>query len=249
MLLNIKKSTPNYMVYCELGTTPLINVIKHRMINYWSRLAHNNDNRLNYILYNLLFRKYLQERTEVRWLSFIRSILNDCGLSYVQNEHLVTGFNEKWLNLTVKQTLSDQHLQNIISDIDSSSKASCYKIFKDNIEFEEYLDILCEKDRHTLCKFRTTNHRLIIETGRWHKIERSDRVCNLCNQGLVGDEFHYLLECSSLYSERKDLLGNEFCIFPTIYKFKKLLSTKDINLLQKLFHFIRIIFTKASYIP
>jgi hypothetical protein len=36
----------------------------------------------------------------------------------------------------------------------------------ENFEFETYLDILSDKDRITLCKFRTCNHRLPIEIGR-----------------------------------------------------------------------------------
>jgi hypothetical protein len=37
-----------------------------------------------------------------------------------------------------------------------------YKLFKDNFEFENYFHILEEKDIYTLCKFRTTNHKLIL---------------------------------------------------------------------------------------
>ena len=45
----------------------------------------------------------------------------------------------------------------------------CYKIFKDCFEFENYLNILDDKDRQLLCKFRTCNHRLPIEIDRWHR--------------------------------------------------------------------------------
>ena len=52
------------------------------------------------------------------------------------------------------------------------------------------------------CRFRTTNHYLPIETGRW----RENRYCNLCNCQKLGDEYHYVLECSSLNDKRKQLL-------------------------------------------
>ena len=39
---------------------------------------------------------------------------------------------------------------------------------------------LATLDRITYCRFRTGNHRLPIETGRWHRIERQNRHCNLC---------------------------------------------------------------------
>jgi hypothetical protein len=44
--------------------------------------------------------------------------------------------------------------------MNNSSKCICYRLFKENFEIETYLDILSDKDRITLCKFRTCNHRL-----------------------------------------------------------------------------------------
>jgi hypothetical protein len=49
----------------------------------------------------------------------------------------------------------------------------------------------------TLSKFRTTNHKLPVENGRWKNIARENRICPLCNNGEIGeigDEFHYLFE-------------------------------------------------------
>jgi hypothetical protein len=45
-------------------------------------------------------------------------------------------------------------------------KALNYRIFKENFEIENYFRVLEDKDIYTLCKFRTTNHKLPIETGR-----------------------------------------------------------------------------------
>ena len=46
----------------------------------------------------------------------------------------------------------------------------------------------------------------LFETGRWSGIDRNLRKCNLCNSNLIGDEFHYLLECHFFNDERKALL-------------------------------------------
>jgi hypothetical protein len=51
-----------------------------------------------------------------------------------------------------------------------------FRLFKDNFEFEHYLDILPDKDRITYCRFRTGNHRLPTETGRWHSIEQPGKT-------------------------------------------------------------------------
>ena len=57
MPLCLKKSTPNYMVYAELGAKPLIYTLKARMINYWARIVHYTENRYNCIFYNLILSK------------------------------------------------------------------------------------------------------------------------------------------------------------------------------------------------
>jgi hypothetical protein len=56
-----------------------------------------------------------------------------------------------------------------------------YRIFKENFEFENYFRVLEDKDIYTLCKFRTTNHKLPIETGRWNNIDRVNRICTKCD--------------------------------------------------------------------
>ena len=43
-------------------------------------------------------------------------------------------------------------------------------------KFENYLNILEDKDKITLCRFRTTNHRLPVEVGKWKQIIRDDHL-------------------------------------------------------------------------
>ena len=75
-----------------------------------------------------------------------------------------------------------------------------YRLFKSEFRFEKYLDILNDKNRFTFCRFRTSNHRLPIEVGRWANVERHNR---LCQSREIGDEFHYVLQCPNFASERK----------------------------------------------
>ena len=67
--------------------------------------------------------------------------------------------------------------------IENSSKGDNYKLFKHDLKFEDYLDVLDDKDKFLLVKFRTSNHRLLIEVGRWRNIKlmNSKSVSVLCN--------------------------------------------------------------------
>jgi len=47
-----------------------------------------------------------------------------------------------------------------------------------------------------ITKLRTTNLKILIETGRWRNIPVEERICNICNEN-IGDEFHYLFICKS----------------------------------------------------
>ena len=103
MLLCLKKSTPNYMVYAELGIKPLLYNIKARMVNYWARLIQYDENRYNCILYNLMLSKCNNNGITFKWLDFIKDVLNECGLTYVWNDQGLYNVNIKWLKELIKQ--------------------------------------------------------------------------------------------------------------------------------------------------
>lgn len=116
-----------------------------------------------------------------------------------------------------------------------------YKIFKHRLEFETYLTSLPTKLRHSVTRFRSRNHRLPIETGRWLNIDYNERICNLCHKK-IGDEFHYLLVCDKLAIQRENFIKPFFTKRPNILKYDALMNIKSKNRLISLSKFIRIIF-------
>jgi hypothetical protein len=105
----------------------------------------------------------------------------------------------------------NQFIQNWFSKIIDSPKAINYRIFKTKFESEEYLNALEYTNAVLLCRFRTCNTKLPIETGRWLNIPRHDRAYILCNNRHIGDEYHYLLECQFVCSEEKRMFTKIFC--------------------------------------
>ena len=102
------------------------------------------------------------------------------------------------------------------SQTENSTKALTYRLFKDNIMPESYLEILDSKNAIILCKFRTTNHRLPIEIGRWQNIERNNRICLLYDTNTIGDEFHYILQCRYFEHNCKNLIPSYFRNRPNV---------------------------------
>ena len=77
-------------------------------------------------------------------------------------------------------------------------------------------------------RFRVGSHSLPIETGRWCRRKREERLCDMC--GVIGDEGHYLYSCARI--ERSDLtLGvmRDVWLRPDIFNFIRRL--KKIELL------------------
>ena len=87
-----------------------------------------------------------------------------------------------------------------------SSKGKTYKLFKEQLIFEKYLNIIPERLWRLIIKFRTSNHYLPVETGRWNNILFEDRLCTICDKNDIGDEFHYLFICKFFHNSRVKFL-------------------------------------------
>ena len=111
-------------------------------------------------------------------------------MSFVWRNHLVS--NNRGLMNAVETYLKDQFLQQWMQE---SNKGKMYSCMKKTFEMEKYLNVLPSNLSQSLVWFRTANHKLAVETGRWGKIDYDERICNLCSSSEIGDEYHTLLKC------------------------------------------------------
>lgn len=239
-IFNLKSSTPSYMIYGESGRFPLYIKVYSRMITYWRKLLYS-ENKIANIVYRYFCTEYCKNVYKNPWIECIERILNMCGLPNVWKDQ---GYcvNIKWLSIKVNQVLKDQFIQKWSSDIDGSSKGQSYKLFKHTFGVEKYVFTLPVKLRKILMKFRTSNHRLPVETGRWYGIPLNERMCTYCNKGEIGDEFHFILQCPNFSQSRKKFIDKCYYERPNVLKFSNLMSTQNIKMLKKLCIFISHIF-------
>ena len=239
-ILKLNQNTPNYFIYGELGRFPLLINIKIRMINFWSRIVTSDNSKLTKILYSLVCKDNRNP-----WVKCVRNILNECGLSYIfeNNDFL----NRKWLKAKVSQTLKDQNLQKWSDLLCNSSKAINYCIIKNDLSFEFYLDELPKCKRELLCRFRASNFKLPVETGRWNNVPRNERICTLCNCNALADEFHYLFNCTDEFIKKSRIenLDEYYRLRPDNFKFHKLFNSKNIIVLKRLCKFLLVIRERA----
>ena len=125
----------------------------------------------------------------------------------------------------------------------SFSKADTYRLFKDDVKFENYLsDIKSRKHRVTFAKYRLSDHCLMVEKGR-HKrpiIPRNQRFCSFCPTK-IEDAIHFLTQCS-LYKNRNLLYMAAEAVAPNFItlnaqaQFIFLMSQEDKMLNRKLIY-------------
>jgi hypothetical protein len=199
-ILNVKSSTPTVVVYGELGRYPLYIDVYSRMVKFWMKIIVGENEKLNFKMLNTI--NYLN--VTLPWNSKIKEILYNCGLYAIWDSS--TPVNSLWLSKTVKQKLSDLYLTEWRQIVDTSNKCYLYRIYKIDIKLEDYLIKLSPDLRRYLCKFRTINHKLPIETGRYKNIPRNERHCTLCKESLICDEFHIIFQCKTLVNLRKKYL-------------------------------------------
>ena len=101
--------------------------------------------------------------------------------------------------------------------------------------------------KKNLCLFRTRNHILPIECGRWRNVDISERKCHLCHSG-VGDEFHFLFCWPSRASERRKYIEKYYYRIPNVLKFDELMNTKNIRQPKNLCKFVKIILSSCEYL-
>jgi hypothetical protein len=101
---------------------------------------------------------------QLSWILFVKQIFDECGFSNIWETELFD--NVDYLKCVIKQRLEDRFLQNWNALVQHSPKSIYYKTFKTECKYEEYLHILEIKYATLLCRFRTTNNKFPIETGR-----------------------------------------------------------------------------------
>ena len=87
------------------------------------------------------------------------------------------------------------------------SKLRTYITLKHKLERETYLELRDRYGAPELTKIRGGSNRLRIESGRYQKIPRELRLCEVCTTGQVEDESHFMLECPLYDDFRKALWG------------------------------------------
>ena len=167
-LFNLKRSTPSYMIYGELGILPISVEIQNRVLSYWTKLVEDKDYlKLSYQMYKCAIHTlHKTDHLKSDWLQNIETLLCSLGFSGIWQSRYCDNYN--WLRLALKQKLEDLYIQKWFTLLNSSSSSGCnFHLFEINFERSKYLQLLPNNMSKSLLQFRTRNRKLLIENGRW----------------------------------------------------------------------------------
>jgi len=154
-------------------------------------------------------------------------MLNNFGFGYVFENPNVVHVNS--FISEFKCRLVDNFKQEWYGKINNSTVLDNYKVFKNCLEYETYLDLLPRRLRLFFVRLRVSAHPFRIQTGRYaqNNIPRNERYCLCCNDLDLEDEYHFICICRCYTDLRKKYISRKFYINPSVYKFHQLLVSCD----------------------
>ena len=195
-ILYVKYSTPNCMIYGETGTMPIINSVITRMLTFYARLINGKPNKLSAMMswmYNLIRKKHCSpDNYYSDWMHCIENSLGHLGM-YDLWVYQGNGFPTEFIKNSVKRRVYDMYIQEWRADTQMHDFCDSYLNFKGNYGFEKYLTELTFYQRLVLTKWRLRSNNLPISKCRF--ILNDNVICPFCPE-CIGDEIHYLFNCS-----------------------------------------------------
>ena len=125
-----------------------------------------------------------------------------------------TTFLEHYENLSKKYSSVDDIIKEGCGEV---KRLIGLRVSKNQYKFKMYVNINPELTispflyvlhplANELIKLRLGSHYFPIETGRWNRTPRQNRLCTVCNE--LGDEKHFIYKCSVISRENIDLDEN-----------------------------------------
>jgi hypothetical protein len=190
-VLGVSKSCPNLAIYGETGEPPLSLKSYRLTLNFWHRVTSLPN--------PTLAKKALLENIELRtnWIITIEKLISSFNLADKIGNH------EKFKKAT-KYAIEDAYQKYWTSELKGPNitRLLFYRKIKTKFKMENYVNTASFEHRRAIAKIRCSDHVLEIEKGRHKGIPRAERICNLCHNGQIENEEHFLLICDAYDSLR-----------------------------------------------
>ena len=117
----------------------------------------------------------------------------------------------KNIHTLIRHNLIDQFRQEWSQQLTTSQKARNYSIFKLDLRLEPYLSTLPSSLAISLFLFKTANHKLPVEFGRWNGTPYIERKCTKCMSNAICNWMHGLFFCPYFKALRHIFIRENYC--------------------------------------
>ena len=164
-------------------------------------------------MYDCMYKMFCANVYKCPWIVFVKKSLDELGLSYIFDCQ-GNCINHTWFQNTIKLRLQDAYKQEWNSQVYLRDSCNNYMIYKSDFVFEKYLVDLPWSLASSKLKFRTRNSPPPITKHYLKKNDANniliDKQCPLCDDTCNNvDEFHYIMKCKYLVSERNKLISKQ----------------------------------------
>ena len=176
--LGVRKNAPNLLVLLESNMHPLEAMIYSRQLNFITK-----------------FKKNLPERSA-------RSIVFNELLKH--NNVYLNHYVKLGEEFTKKKDVTEKYRIDLVNKIktlaegENSYKYNLYMKFNPNLTPLNTQDTKLFTQKFV--RLRLSSHSFPIETGRWSRTKREERLCTTCE--VIGDEVHYIYSCVNVKGEK-----------------------------------------------
>lgn len=238
-ILRLKSCTPIPMLYGETGLLPLSYVIKNRMLSFYGKVSDIDCVTLSGKMFNVMMYFNSEFLAPFPWLSYIEKMFIELGdIASFKSRRTISDAYIKW----AKCQLKDVYISQWFAKLSALSKCDTYCMFKSTFGEEKYLFDLPSDLAISLCKFRTSNHKLEIERMRFDPmyIPRNERFCTKCTPcNELSSEYHHVFYCDAFKALRERLIPKTYLRRPNICKFVSLMSSTKRADMSKLAKFVK----------
>ena len=147
----------------------------------------------------------------------VKNIVDNCGLSYLWlNQSMMdTNHAKQLIHMIIKEVA----LHNWYTDISTSLMCTMYRLFKKQLNFEDYLLSCNNREQISLTKYRCANSKVPV----YNQIYMYEtELCTLCDLNVNSNEYHYIRICP-YYRQSRELYLKHYFYTRLI---KKLLSSR-----------------------
>lgn len=213
-ILGVRLATPTEVIYAELGRFQLSVQWAKLTARFWTRLVRMDDSRLVKQAFTLSLE--LAGRTPASlpvahrpWAAHVGSFCEGLGMGVDLSAPTEIAAAE------IVKTMQEHHVGALAACAKSKVQyyVSCVRgeVSLEGYQPAAYLAALADRPRLVrLAQLRTGSHWLKVETGRWQRLERSQRLCPHCDAGAVEDEVHMVFDCA-LYAGVRQQYADLFC--------------------------------------